>query len=46
MDFPPDSPIVLEFTEIYRGEFPRKLMSCWRPYCAVGVPADVITVVG
>ncbi len=21
-------------------------MSCWRPYCAVGVPADVGTVVG
>jgi hypothetical protein len=24
----------------------RKNMSCWHPYCAVGVPADAITVVG
>ncbi len=23
-----------------------KHMSCWSPYCAVGVPADAITVVG
>jgi hypothetical protein len=27
-------------------EFLRKLMSCWRPYCAVGIPADASTVVG
>jgi hypothetical protein len=27
------------------GEFPRKLMSCWRSYCAVGVPADATIVV-
>ncbi len=25
-------------------QVPRKLMSCWRPYCAVGVPADASTV--
>jgi hypothetical protein len=24
-------------------EFPRKLISCWRPYCAIGVPAVAST---
>jgi hypothetical protein len=23
-----------------------KHMTCWRPYCVVGVPSDAITVVG
>ncbi len=33
----------MNFSPFWRlfGEFPRKFMSCWRPYYAVHVPADV-----
>jgi hypothetical protein len=33
----------LLFRQLF-GEFPQKLMSCWRSYCAVSVPALASTV--